>query len=145
MLFRLLTHLKSLAYRLMTEVARRVKQWTTPLTETVVGGVVSDATKSKPELIAENALLRQQLRLKGHERLLLVKSETLLGWHRGLFRLVSKRKSATTTRQPRVPVETIALIQQMARQSLQWLISAFGSCMPFSSSSWVRGEWSTFV
>jgi putative transposase len=146
MLSRLLTDRKSMAYRVMTEVARRVKQWTTPLAETIVGGVVSDATKSKPELIAENALLRQQLivlkrqvkqvRLKGHERLLLmvlaskvrawrqalllVKPETLLGWHRGLFRLVWKRKSATTERQSRVPVDTIALIGQMARDNRLW-------------------------
>jgi putative transposase len=77
-LTRLFTHLKSLAKRVVTELADRLKWWTAPLTETMVG----DASKSKPELIAENALLRQQIivlkrqvkqvKLKGRERLLLV-------------------------------------------------------------------------
>ena len=44
MLSRLLSHLKSLAYRVITDLAGRVKQWTKPLTETFVGGLVSDAT-----------------------------------------------------------------------------------------------------
>ena len=61
MLSRLFTHLKSFASRILPELSRRLKQWTTPLTETVVGGAVTDVTKSKPELIAENALLRHQL------------------------------------------------------------------------------------
>jgi putative transposase len=112
----------------------------------VVGGAVSDALKSKPELIAENALLRQQLiilkrqvkqvKLKGHERLLLVllaskvrarqqavllvKPETLLGWHRRLFRLLWKHKTATASRRARVPAETIAQIRQMARENHLW-------------------------
>jgi transposase InsO family protein len=146
MLSRLLSPLKSLAYRVITDIAGRVKQWTTPLAETFVGGVVSDAMKSKPELIAENALLRQQVivlkrqvkqvRLKGHDRLvlvvlaskvrawrealLLVKPETVLGWHRGLFRLVWKGKSTTTNRRSRVPEETINLIRQMAHENRLW-------------------------
>jgi putative transposase len=145
-LIRLFTHLKTLAYRIVARIAERLKQWTAPLTETVVGGAVGDATKSKPELIAENALLRQQLivlrrqvkqvKLRGHERLLLVllaskvhawrqalllvKPETVLGWHRRLFHLIWKRKSATSNRQARVPVDTIALIRQMARDNRLW-------------------------
>ena len=125
-----------MASRLVIEVSGRLKRWTTPLTETVIGGVVNDAAKSKPELIAENALLRQQLivlkrqvkqvKLKGHGRLLLVllaskvrawrqalllvKPDTVLGWHRRLFRLLWKRKSATSSRQSRVPSATIGLI-----------------------------------
>lgn len=146
MLNRLLTYLKSLAFHVVTELSGRLKRWTTPLTETLVGGVVNDAAKSKPDLIVENALLRQQLivlkrqvkqvKLKGHERLLLVllaskvrawrqtlllvKPETLLGWHRHLFRLLWKRKSATRNRQSRVRADTIALIRQMARDNRLW-------------------------
>ncbi len=61
----------------------------------------------------------KQVKLKGRERLLLVllaskvrawrqtlllvKPETVLGWHRRLFRLLWKRKSATNNRQSRVP------------------------------------------
>jgi hypothetical protein len=36
-------------------------RWAEPDKETLVGGAVNDAAKSKRELIAENALLRQQL------------------------------------------------------------------------------------
>ena len=79
----------------------------------LVGGLVGDMTRSRSELIAENALLRQQLIVAsratkrpvflGHERgllvllarfvplwrsaLLLVKPETVLRWHREGFRL----------------------------------------------------------
>ena len=88
-------------------------------------------------MIAENALLRQQLivvkrqikqpQLKGRDRLLLVllaskvrtwrqalllvKPETVLKWHRELFRLVWKRKTAKQGRKPRVATETIALVK----------------------------------
>jgi hypothetical protein len=45
----------------MTALAGLIKRWTTPRTETLVGGAINDVTKTKPKLIAENALLRQQL------------------------------------------------------------------------------------
>ncbi len=143
MLSRLFTHLKSLASRLITELCGQLKRWTTPRTETMIGGAVNDVAKSKVELIAENALLRQQfivlkrqvkqVKLKGHERwllvvlaskvrawrqaLLLVKPETVLSWHRQLFHLLWKRKSATSNRQSRLSGTTIALIRQMARDN----------------------------
>ena len=107
---------------------------------------MGDMVASKSELIAENALLRQQVivlqrqikrpRLKGTDRLLLVllasrvrawrqalllvKPETLLGWHRGLFRLMWKRKTATVSHKSRLPAETIALIKQMATENRLW-------------------------
>lgn len=36
-MIRFFTHLKSLAYRVMTGLAERLRQWTQPLTETLVG------------------------------------------------------------------------------------------------------------
>jgi putative transposase len=39
----------------------RYKQWTKPDTESLVTGTLMDATRSKGDLIAENAFLRQQL------------------------------------------------------------------------------------
>ena len=39
----------------------RVKAWTKPATDSLIGGAAADLVKSKPELIAENAFLRQQL------------------------------------------------------------------------------------
>jgi putative transposase len=40
---------------------KRYKQWTKPDTESLVTGTLMDATRSKRDLIAENAFLRQQL------------------------------------------------------------------------------------
>jgi len=145
MLVRLLNRLKSMTERVVKDLSEWVAHRTEPVKETLVGGAISDAAKSKGELIAENALLRQQLivlkrqvkrtRLTGRDRLLLVllaskvrtwrhallliEPETLLGWHRKLFRLVWKRKT-TTSRKPRVSVETIALVKQMARENRLW-------------------------
>lgn len=42
-------------------VATQISRWTRPLTHTLIGGALADATKTKPALLAENALLRQQL------------------------------------------------------------------------------------
>ena len=39
----------------------RYKQWTKPDTDSLIAGTVVDATRSKRDLIAENAFLRQQL------------------------------------------------------------------------------------
>ncbi len=84
-------------------------------------GVASDLIRPKTELVAENALLRQQLivlrrqtsrvRIPPMDRVrvlllarlakswqdavLIVKPETILRWHRRGFRLFWKRKSKT--------------------------------------------------
>ncbi len=42
-------------------VIQRLREWTKPDTHGMIGGAVADATRSKPELMLENALLRQQL------------------------------------------------------------------------------------
>jgi putative transposase len=109
-------------------------------------GAVKDLTKSKPDLIAENAFLRQQLlvlnrqvknpQFTSRDRFLLVilaslvsnwkqvllilKPDTLLGWHRQGFRLVWKFKSKPKSRKPRIEVETIALIKQMTSENPLW-------------------------
>ena len=89
-----------------------------PATKSPLPGAVMDLTKSKPALLAENALLRQQLlvlnrqvkhpKFNPNDRFLLVilaclvsnwqqvllilKPDTLLGWHRQGFRLLWKIK-----------------------------------------------------
>jgi hypothetical protein len=126
-LIHLLNQLKTIAKRVVANLQDRLGRWMQPLKETLVGGAVNDAAKGKGELIAENALLRQQLivvkrqikrsQLKGRDRLLLVfltskvrtwrqalllvKPETVLSWHRQLFRLVWKRKTASREYLPR--------------------------------------------
>jgi transposase InsO family protein len=104
--------------------------------------------RSKPELVAENALLRQQLlvlqrsvprprctptdrtllvllasRVRAwRSALLIVQPDTLLRWHRQLFRHVWRRKSrpASVARQPKASAETIALIREMAAVNPLW-------------------------
>ena len=38
-----------------------IKRWTKPATLTLISGLLSDLTRSRFDLIVENALLRQQL------------------------------------------------------------------------------------
>ena len=40
---------------------QHLKQWTKPVTATLVTGTLSDITRSRTDLIAENLMLRQQL------------------------------------------------------------------------------------
>jgi hypothetical protein len=96
-----------------------LREWTRPDNHGLVGGVVADATRSNAELMLENALLRQQLivvsrqvkrpQMSWRERgimvllasklrnwkgaLFLVQPDTLLRWHRDIFRWVWRRKS----------------------------------------------------
>jgi hypothetical protein len=99
------------------------------LPSTVTGGLIADLTRSRCELLAENAFLRQQLIVasrsgkrpgfRSHERgllvllarlipdwshaLLLIKPETVLRWHREEFRLFWRRKSRSVgPREPRL-------------------------------------------
>jgi len=109
-------------------------------------GALADLTRSKAALVAENALLRQQLivlrrqvarpRLTALDRFLLVvlaskarfwrsalhivQPETLLCWHRLGFRLFWKARSRPATTARRVPAETVALIRAMARDNRLW-------------------------
>ena len=119
---------------------------TRPASATLALASLSDLTRSRSALIAENALLRQQLivlrrqvkqpQLTAGDRLNLiflarwtplwkstlhlVQAETLLRWHRDLFRGYWRRKSKPKGRKPRIPQETIVLIKQMAEENRLW-------------------------
>jgi hypothetical protein len=113
----------------------------------LVAGLLEDIVRSRPELLAESALLRQQLivaarhvkrpAFRPHERgllvllarlvrawpqaFLLVRPETLLRWHREGFRLLWRWRSRHRQgREPRVCVSTIALIRRMAEENRLW-------------------------
>lgn len=146
MLNQFFMQLKSVIAPLLGEVRTLVLDWTKPLKETLVGGIADDASKTKTEVLIENALLRQQLiglkrqvkhpTLEGRDRVVLVvlastlwswrqallisNSETFVGWHRKVFLLVWKHTSAAPSRTPRVPTETIVLIRQIAAQNTLW-------------------------
>ena len=50
----------------------------------------------------------------------IVQPDTLLRWHRDLFRHFWRRKSRKKERKSRVSTETIALIKKMAKENLLW-------------------------
>ena len=130
----------------INRIKDKIKQQTKPTTPSLTIGAISDLPKSKADLIAENAILRQQVivlnrqvkrpkftagdrfrfvflsRLTDfwHTALHLIQPETLLRWHRELFRLHWKRKTTRKKRKPRILPETIALIKQMAIENPRW-------------------------
>lgn len=121
-------------------------KWTEPAKASQFRGTVLDLTRSKADLIAENALLRQQLIVmqrqvkqpdfkpfdqllmvilanwfsSWRQALLIVKPATLMRWHRQGFRLFWKFKSKPKGSKPKIATETIALIKQMAAANRLW-------------------------
>ncbi len=59
MVTRLLSRVRQAARRCAQAVGRRLAAATTPVAAPLVGGTLADLVRSKPALIAENALLRQ--------------------------------------------------------------------------------------
>jgi putative transposase len=104
--------------------------------------------RSKSELIAENALLRQQLIILSRQSklkrpqfsrldrflimllasrvsawkqaLLILKPDTLLRGHRQGFRHFWKLKSKPKSAEPKISPETVALIKQIATENQTW-------------------------
>ena len=129
-------------------VNRRFRQWTKPINDTPVLNAVLDLARSKPELVLENALLRQQLivlkrqikrpKLTWRDRalfvllssklrtwknaLVIVQPDTVLRWHRELFRWVWKHRSRSKGKRGRPPLagEIIALIKRLAEENRTW-------------------------
>ena len=142
----ILSPLKPLVDPLVRGLRARFLQWTKPLTSSLPLQTLADLGKSKSELVAENALLRQQLIILKRQvkrpaytktdrvllvflarvvrtwkqALFIVQPETLLRCHRELFRLYWKRRSKASSHKPKVAAETIALIREMARENPLW-------------------------
>ncbi len=138
--------LKRLVGASVSVLRTRCVHWTKPLTSSLPLGTLADLARSKAELMAENALLRQQLIIlkrqvkrpacTKRDRILLVllaravrawkqtlfiiQPETLLRWHRELFRLYWKRRSKASSHKPKVAAETIAMIREMAKANRLW-------------------------
>ena len=130
-----------------------ISQWAKPAPPSPFIGVFSDLTRSRINLVVENPLLRQQLivlnrqvrrpQFTNYDRFLLillacctrfwipalhiVQPDTLLRWHRELFRLCRRRKSMSKLNQPKDSTETIALIRKMAEENHLWGAERFGA------------------
>ena len=61
MLARLLRRVTGTGHAALQALRRRLVAATTPATSRLIAGVLADWARSTPELVAENALLRQQL------------------------------------------------------------------------------------
>ena len=132
-------------WRMVIEPLRR---WTKPDNHTPIPNAAFDLARSKSELMLQNALLRQQLIvLQRHDKrptltwrdrsvmvllasklrswkeaLIIVQPNTLLRWHRDLFRRIWRHKSKPKQKRGRKPLteENIALIKRMAKENLSW-------------------------
>ena len=121
--------------------------WTQPSTTALILGTVTDLARSKSELVAENALLRQQLIIlrrhvkrpactKMDRMLLVLLARVVRTWKQAHItcptrdgsrggidrdaRLFWKYKSRAASHEPKIPTETIALIKEMAVQNRLW-------------------------
>jgi putative transposase len=127
---------------------QRLRQGAKPDKHDPVLNAALDLTRSKQELILENMLLRQQLivlkrqvkrpALTWRDRtlfvllasrlptwkqaLMIVQPETVLRWHRELFRWTWRRRSRPKRGRGKPPLtdDTVALIKQMAQENRSW-------------------------
>jgi putative transposase len=142
----ILTFFKRLAGHGFQSLHHRFVAWTKPESTSLLLATLTDLARSKSELVAENALLRQQViilrRQVKHpactktdrmplvllarmvrtwkQALFIVQPETLLRWHRQGFKLFWKYKSKAASLKPRISQEAVALIQEMARDNRLW-------------------------
>jgi len=143
---KILTFVTCLTCLCLRSLHHRFVTWTKPDTTSLLLGTLIDLSRSKSELVAEIALLRQQLIILRRQvkrpvctkmdrmllvllarmvrtwkqALFLVQPETLLRWHRQGFKLDWKYKSRAMSATPKISAETVALIQEMARDNRLW-------------------------
>ncbi len=120
--------------------------WARPAVATHAAGTAGDLLRGRVQLLAENALLRQQqlvlrrsakrpvvtsadrallVLLAGRVRawrqaLLLVQPGTLLLWHRAGFRTLWRRQSRPGPGRPPLPDATVALMRRLAAEHPRW-------------------------
>jgi putative transposase len=142
----ILIFIKRLTSGCLQLLHHRFVDWAKPDTTSLLLGTLTDLARSRSELVAENALLRQQLIILRRQvkrpacsktdrmllvllaravqtwkqALFIVQPETLLRWHRQGFRLFWKYKSRAGVSKPKIAAETVALIKEMARDNRLW-------------------------
>jgi len=143
---RILTFMKRLTGVCLQSLHQRFVAWAKPDTTSLLLGTLIDLSRSKSQLVAENAflqkpliILRRQVKRPActktdrmllvllarmvqtwRQALFIVQPETLLHWHRQGFRLFWKYTSRAISSKPKIPVETVALIKEMARDNRLW-------------------------
>ncbi len=146
MVFGILKCVQSIVKRGLRAARTAISRLTKPIAHGPALGTIADLARSKPQLVAQNLLLRQQLVVLNRsakrprftaadrclfvvlasklqnwkEAVLIVKPETILRWHRQGFQLFWKRRSRARSCDPKIPAETITLIQQMAADNRLW-------------------------
>lgn len=129
-------------------IKRSLRQWTKPDTHSLILNAAFDMTRSRSDLVLENALLRQQLialrrqvqrpKLSCRDRalivllasklrswrqaLIIVQPDTVLRWHRDLFHWIWRRKSKPKKKpgRPSLTDTVITLIKQIAKENRTW-------------------------
>lgn len=136
-----------LVYPILKLLEPWIRRWEKPTNQSVVLGTVADLIRGRSELVLENAFLRQQVIVLSRDKkrapltnkdrrlsllarllpawkaaLMIVQPDTLIRWHRELFKIVWRRKSKAKGKpQPaRLPVTTIRLIWQLATNNRLW-------------------------
>ncbi len=104
----------------MTWLETRFKQWTRPASHQLIM-LERQVVRSKLTQRDRQVLVLLASLIKGwKEALIVVKPDTLIGWHRLGFTLFWRRKSRVRKGRPLIPAETIALIEEMAIHNRTW-------------------------
>jgi putative transposase len=127
-------------------IQHQFKGWVKPTTVSLAIGALTDLSRSRADLLVENALLRQQLIVLRRQikrpqltycdrfRLVLlarctkfwnqaihiIQPDTLLRWHRDLFHLYWRHISKNRQKIQRISSETIQLLYQMIQDNQLW-------------------------
>lgn len=109
-------------WRVLTPLERSAKQRFQPAKPHLIRGSLANISRSKSELIAQNAFLRQQLivlQRQSRRPVLTPRDHTILVLLASRFS-TWRHKSKVRTQQSRVPQDVITLIHSMARDNRLW-------------------------
>jgi len=124
-------------------IQHQIKGWVKPTTVSLAIGAITDLSRNRFDLLVENALLRQQLivlrrqikrpQLTNGDRfrlvllarctkfwnqaLYIIQPDTLLRWHRDLFRLYWRHISKNREKKQRISSKIIQLIRKMIQDN----------------------------
>jgi len=135
-----------LVYPCLKLLEPRIRQRVKQTNQSVVLGMAADLTRGRSELVLGNAFLRQQVIVLSREKkrppltnrdrrllvllarllpawkdaLMIVQPDTLLRWHRELFKVVWRRKSKAKPQPATLSATTIRLIWRLATDNRLW-------------------------